>query len=71
MSLLIQFLPVLNGKEGQMNIPVIISSDFLEAYNVFAPGRIATSFAGNGNRNIPVLISCQVMGREAKLQGTE
>ena len=24
--------------EGQNNIPVIISSDFLEAYNVFAPG---------------------------------
>jgi len=57
-------------EEGQMNIPVIISSDFLEAYNVFAPGQGLPQVSQETATNIPVLISCLGNGREATFNGS-
>jgi hypothetical protein len=62
--------PSFHWQEGQMKIPVIISSDFLEAYNVFAPGQGLPQVSQETAANIPVLITCIGNGREATFGGS-
>ncbi|MFL5811196.1 MAG: hypothetical protein ACJ749_16865 [Flavisolibacter sp.] len=62
--------PSFHWQEGQMNIPVIISSDFLEAYNVFAPGQGLPQVSQETATNIPVTISCSGNGRQATFGGS-
>lgn len=61
--------PAFSWEEGQMNIPIIISSDFLEAYNVFAPAQDLPQVSQETASSIPVLIVCQGMGREVTFRG--
>ena len=61
--------PSFHWQEGQMNIPVIISSDFLEAYNVFAPGQGLPQISHETATNVPVEITCSGNGREATFPG--
>ncbi|HEU4632442.1 MAG TPA: FtsX-like permease family protein, partial [Flavisolibacter sp.] len=51
------------------NIPVIISSDFLEAYNVFAPGQGLPQISQATAMGIPVVINCYGNGREQSFRG--
>ena len=61
--------PSFTWHEGQMNIPVIISSDFLEAYNVFAPGQGLPQVSQETATNIPVEITCSGNGFQATFHG--
>jgi hypothetical protein len=62
--------PSFHWQEGQMHIPVIISSDFLEAYNVFAPGQGLPQVSQETATNIPVIISCSGNGVEGDFSGS-
>lgn len=62
--------PTFHWEEGQMHIPVIISSDFLEAYNVFAPGQGLPQVSQETATNIPVQISCSGNGLNATFSGS-
>ena len=62
--------PTFKWQPGQMNIPVIISSDFLEAYNVFAPGQGLPQVSQETATNIPIQIICSGNGREATFGGS-
>jgi hypothetical protein len=55
--------------EGQMTIPIILSSDFLEIYNVFAPGQELPQISKETATGIPVQISCYGNGQEAGFIG--
>lgn len=61
--------PSFHWQEGQMNVPVIISSDFLEAYNVFAPGQGLPQVSQQTATSIPVVITCSGNGRQASFTG--
>lgn len=49
-------------KEGQIDIPIIFSSDFLEIYNVFAPGQGLPQVSPETASGIPILITCEGNG---------
>ena len=49
-------------KEGQIDIPLIFSSDFLEIYNVFAPGQGLPQVSPETVSGIPILITCEGNG---------
>ena len=57
--------PSFHWSEGEMNVPIILSSEFLEAYNVFAPGQGLPQVSQETATNIPVMITCSGKGREA------
>ena len=61
--------PSFQWQDGQQNIPVIISSDFLEAYNVFAPGQGLPQISQATAMGIPVVINCYGNGREQSFGG--
>lgn len=50
--------PNFNWQEGQTNIPIILSSDFFEIYNVFAPGQGLPQVSKETAIGIPVQITC-------------
>ena len=54
--------PNFTWKEGQIDIPLIFSSDFLEIYNVFAPGQGLPQLSAETASGIPILITCQGNG---------
>jgi hypothetical protein len=54
--------PSFTWKEGQIDIPLIFSSDFLEIYNVFAPGQGLPQVSPETASGIPVLITCEGNG---------
>lgn len=56
-------------QEGQMNVPVIISSDYLEAYNVFAPSQGLPQVSAQTATTIPVIISISGKGRGTEFYG--
>jgi hypothetical protein len=56
--------PNFNWAEGQGRIPVIISSDFLEVYNVFAPGQGLPQISPETASSVPVLITASGNGRQ-------
>jgi amino acid transporter len=55
--------------QGQMIVPLIISSDFLEAYNVFAPGNNLPQMSSETASRLPILIECSGQGKEITFQG--
>ena len=54
---------------GQMIVPLIISSDFLEAYNVFAPGNNLPQMSAVTATRLPIIIECSGQGKHISLQG--
>lgn len=50
--------PNFTWAEGQQNIPIILSSDFFEIYNVFAPGQGLPQVSKETATGIPVQITC-------------
>jgi hypothetical protein len=54
--------PSFNWKEGQIDIPLIFSSDFLEISNVFAPGQGLPQVSPETVSAIPILITCEGNG---------
>lgn len=50
--------PNFSWQPGQTNIPVILSSDFFEIYNVFAPGQGLPQVSKETAVGIPVQITC-------------
>lgn len=50
--------PSFTWQEGQQNIPIILSADFLEIYNVFAPGQGLPQVSKETAMGIPVQITC-------------
>lgn len=54
--------PNFTWKEGQIDIPIIFSSDFLEIYNVFAPGQGLPQVSPETASGIPILITCEGNG---------
>lgn len=53
---------------GQIIVPLIISSDFLEAYNVFAPGNGLPQMSSTTAERLPITVECSGQGRTLKLQ---
>lgn len=49
-------------KEGQTDIPLIFSADFLEIYNVFAPGQGLPQVSPETAAGIPIFITCEGNG---------
>lgn len=54
--------PTFTWQEGQVNIPLIMSSDFFEIYNVFAPGQGLPQISRETAMGIPVQITCEGNG---------
>ena len=54
--------PGFTWKEGQIDIPLIFSSDFLEIYNVFAPGQGLPQLSAETASGIPIFITCEGNG---------
>lgn len=61
--------PSFTWQEGQTNIPIILSSDFFEIYNVFAPGQELPQVSKETASNIAVQISCYGNGQQAVFTG--
>jgi hypothetical protein len=61
--------PSFAWKEGQANLPIIISSDFFEIYNVFAPGQGLTQVSKETAMGIPVVVTCEGNGKEQAFFG--
>ena len=56
-------------QEGQLDIPIIFSSDFLEIYNVFAPGQDLPQISAATASGVPIVITCEGNGRRAAFRG--
>ena len=54
--------PSFTWSKGQVDIPLIFSSDFLEIYNVFAPGQGLPQVSPETVSGIPILITCEGNG---------
>ncbi len=69
-----QFLDTLPStfrwQEGQGNVPVIISSDYLEAYNIYAPAQGLPQVSAETATNIPVVITISGNGRKTDFYGS-
>jgi hypothetical protein len=55
-------------QQGQMIVPLIISSDFLEAYNVFAPGNGLPQMSSTTAGRLPITVECSGQGKQLTLQ---
>jgi hypothetical protein len=55
--------------EGQSYLPIIISSDFLEIYNVFAPAQDLPQVSKETATGIPVTVTCEGNGQEQAFTG--
>lgn len=55
-------------QQGQMIVPLIISSDFLEAYNVFAPGNGLPQMSSTTAERLPITIDCTGQGKQLRFQ---
>lgn len=58
--------PSFDWHEGQNEIPIIVSSDFLEVFNVFAPAYGYSQISRETASGIPVVITCYGTGGVAK-----
>ena len=54
--------PDFSWQQGQQNLPIILSSDFFEIYNVFAPGQGLPQVSKETATGIPVQITCYGQG---------
>jgi hypothetical protein len=61
--------PSFTWEEGQLFVPVIVSADFLEAYNVFAPGQGLPQISNETAMGVPVQITCSGKGNQATFRG--
>lgn len=61
--------PSFTWQQGQQHIPIILSSDFFEIYNVFAPGQELPQISKETATTIPVMITCYGNGREQGFTG--
>jgi hypothetical protein len=61
--------PTFTWQEGQLDIPIIFSSDFLEIYNVFAPGQGLPQVSAETASGIPILISVEGNGKQQTFRG--
>lgn len=61
--------PSFTWQQGQTMVPLIIGSDFFEAYNVFAPGQNLPQISQASAMNIPVLITGYGNGKQMNFQG--
>ncbi|MBO9619358.1 MAG: hypothetical protein J7539_10020 [Niabella sp.] len=50
--------PSFKWQEGERNIPIILSSDFFEIYNIFAPGQGLPQLSKESAMGMPVVITC-------------
>ncbi|MFL5807873.1 MAG: hypothetical protein ACJ749_00050 [Flavisolibacter sp.] len=57
-------------QEGQTKLPVIISSDYLETYNIFAPSQGLPQVSPETATNIPVVISISGNGQKTEFYGS-
>lgn len=62
--------PNFRWEEGQLKVPVIISSDYLEAYNVFAPSQGLPQVSPETATNIPMVISISGNGDRTEFYGS-
>ncbi len=56
--------PSFTWQPGQTIIPIIMSSDFFEIYNVFAPGQDLPQISKETASTVPIQITCYGNGRE-------
>ena len=56
-------------QEGQAIVPIIFSSDFLEIYNVFAPGQGLPQVSESTASGIPLFLTCEGNGKEQVFRG--
>lgn len=56
-------------QQGQMDVPLIVSSDFLEAYNVFAPGNGLPQMSAETVERLPITIQCTGKGKQFNFTG--
>lgn len=61
--------PSFSWHEGQTSLPIIISSDFFEIYNVFAPGQDLPQVSKETATGIPVTVTCEGNGQEQAFVG--
>ncbi len=61
--------PSFTWQEGQANIPIILSSDFFEIYNVFAPGQGLPQISKETAMGIPVQVTCEGNGQRKVFNG--
>jgi hypothetical protein len=50
--------PNFTWKEGQTDVPIIFSSDFLEMYNVFAPSQDLPQLSENTISSVAIILEC-------------
>ena len=62
--------PSFRWQEGQRSIPVIISTDYLEAYNIFAPAQGLPQVSPETATNISVIITISGNGRKVDFFGS-
>ena len=60
--------PSFQWQEGERNIPIILSSDFFEIYNIFAPGQGLPQLSKESAMGMPVVITC--FGRDQSVNFT-
>jgi hypothetical protein len=61
--------PNFKWTEGQITVPAIISSDFFEAYNIFAPGQDLPQFSQESIMGLPLIIETEGNGQQGKFKG--
>jgi len=61
--------PSFSWQPGQQNLPIILSSDFFEIYNVFAPGQNLPQISKETASGISVFVSCEGNGKEETFVG--
>ncbi len=61
--------PSFKWQPGQTTIPIIFSSDFLEIYNVFAPGVSLPQISEATASGVPIVITCSGNGLEQSYRG--
>jgi hypothetical protein len=59
--------PGFTWQEGG-NVPIIVGSDWFEAYNVFAPGQGLPQMSKSASMNVPIFITCYGRGRTLRFR---
>lgn len=61
--------PTFTWKEGQIDVPIIFSSDFLEMYNVFAPSQDLPQLSSKSISSVPLVLECYFNGGVQNFRG--
>lgn len=62
--------PSFKWMEGQLKVPVILSSDYFEMFNLFAPSQGVSQVSKETAMNIPVLITISGKGQKVEFYGS-